>query len=243
MNRNKFLWPISFLILFLNSCFYISNVPEKNRQNLIYCYQDKNTGIDSLININGYFQMGETPGGVYGFGKSVWKVDTNYTNYMFFKDGTFLCQFGDYHYPGNIPKYFQEVVENTKQGKSDEFYKGFQWGGYIICGDTIKAQYINHPHVLSDGWMSYEEWFKVIDKNTIKNIFKQSLCGDKRIIYDNKTAEDTKYTGGDKTYTLLPAKFISTPVVPSSDCWLKYKKWFWCDGNKYEEWKKKIEKK
>ena len=163
---------------------------------------------------------------------------------MFFKDGIFLYNIADIYSIG-ISKYFEQVDKNTEEGKRDMFYRAFYWGCYVICGDTIKTQYINPPSI-GDGYpvgMLFEEWFKVIDKNTVKNIFMRGLKGDKKIMYDAKTMEGDRYSWYDNTYTLLPAKFIPTPVVPGSDCWLKYKKWFWCDENQYEEWKNNIKKK
>ena len=235
------------LILFLNSCS--NHVPARHRRNLPYCYNGKNTGIDTIININGYYEIHENSGATYEYGYGKWAttvVDTFPTKFMFFKDGTFLHGFSDYnHRPGNIPKYFEEVVSNTQKGERDPFFQHASWGCYIISGNIIKTQYVTRPSGIGSGyWDLTEEWFKVIDKNTLKSIFRKNVTNsDSKIIYDNKTTENTQYTRGHETITLDSAKFIPTPLVPGSDCWLKYKKWFWCDRDKYEEWKKKIEKK
>jgi hypothetical protein len=34
------------------------------------------------------------------------------------------------------------------------------------------------------------------------------------------------------------ATFIPLKEIPPSDCWLKKKRWFWCDKEKYRAWKK-----
>ena len=41
-------------------------------------------------------------------------------------------------------------------------------GGYVLCGDTIKFQFVNAPGGQSRELV--EIWFKIINKNTIKRI-------------------------------------------------------------------------
>ena|SRR5258705_4623872 len=100
------------------SCGFIA--PSKMKQEFKYCYDGKNTGIDSLINIHGYYSMGQ-PRDRYGI-NAVYKhiIDTFYLDFMFFSDGTFLYNFFDYD--NNIPAYFKRIVENTNKGKKDPFF-------------------------------------------------------------------------------------------------------------------------
>lgn len=218
-------------------------VPYRAKKNFIFCYKGKDTEIDSLININGYFKLGETPGGSYGFGSKITIIDTNFTVFMFFNDGVFLTQIGDYQYPKNIQKYFAEVAENTKYGEKDLFYQAFNWGCYRISGDTIKTQYINHSSVFYPDWMLTEEWFKVLNRNTLKSIYRQKLYGDYKAQYDFRKNEGNKYTWYEKNYTLYPANFVPLSNLPNSDGWLKEKKWFWCNKSDYKSWKSEQRKK
>jgi hypothetical protein len=43
--------------LIFSSCGFIA--PREMKRNFKYCYDGKNTGIDSLINIHGYYSMGQ----------------------------------------------------------------------------------------------------------------------------------------------------------------------------------------
>jgi hypothetical protein len=147
------------IIMLLTSCFQVPYVPNRYKKNFTYCFQDKNTGIDSLININGYFEIGQTPGGTFGYGSHIFRIDTFHTVFMFYRDGIFLYNFSDIYNMG-IPKYFEQVVENSEKRKKDLFYKSYDWGCYKISGDTIKTQYINHPSVLSPTWMYQKNGLK-----------------------------------------------------------------------------------
>ncbi len=63
--------------------------------------------------------------------------------------------------------YMDEVIENPYSKYAKKFYNSVDCGSYVICGDTIKVQIIcdYNPHY---GWdSSYEEWYKIVDKNTL----------------------------------------------------------------------------
>ena len=65
-------------------------VPKRHQNSFTFCYQDKDTGIDSLLNINGYFRLKETTRATYGLDSSISIEDTSYYYIMFFRDGIFL---------------------------------------------------------------------------------------------------------------------------------------------------------
>jgi len=79
------------------------------------------------------------------------------------------------------------------------------------------------PEFLSPYWYAYEVWYKVIDRNTIIEIYSKPLHymseSDWKIYYEAKKHEKKK----------LPAKFISIEVLPNSNCWLKKERWFLCE--------------
>ena len=68
-----------FIMVFIcTSCgFFI--VPKHVKQNFTYCYDGIDTGIDSLINIEGYYDF---------ISKS---CQSCYTRVMFYKDGTYVA--------------------------------------------------------------------------------------------------------------------------------------------------------
>ncbi|MFN0188230.1 MAG: hypothetical protein ACKVQV_05970 [Bacteroidia bacterium] len=193
-------------------------VPSIIKQEFKYCYDGKNTGIDSLINIHGYYSIGQTldRSGTDAIYKHI--IDTFYLNFMFYQDGTFLYNFGDYD--NNIPEYFKNVIEVTNKGKKHWFYRNNKWGRYIVTNDTIKAQWYHMPCSLNDGWYDGEVWFKVINRNELKKIFVPKAINIKEKVDENLIPQ-VEY---------FPAKFISVEILPKSNCKLKQEKWFWCNN-------------
>lgn len=214
-----------FFCFFINSCGII-NTSSQVKKKFTYCYDGQYTGIDKLINVDGYYTIGEERD-TYGINAVfIHKIDTFNTNFMFWRDGTFLYNFFDYN--NDIPKYLKNIVDNTKKGKKDNFYKYFSWGRYIICGDTIKAQYIHAPNGLNDFWYGYEIAFKIINKTTLKYLPTES----KTLNYYATDIEINEMKENEKQSKYLPATFVPVEVIPSSDCWIKKKKWFWCKNKK-----------
>jgi hypothetical protein len=220
--KMKILITIFYLVL-CTSCISI-RVPNDIRKRFTYCYDGENTNIEKLININGYYTMGSITDRYGTLAKFEHKIDTMFINLMFYADGTFVFNFFDYN--RNIPEFFKEIAENEKERKSNEFFQEFYWGRYIIDGDTIKAQCINHPSLLAP-WESSERWYKIIDRNTIQYIYGKPL---NRTTKDQREVSQKYMEQSLRNY--LPAKFIPVPVRPSSDCWLKKEDWFWCKNRK-----------
>ncbi len=209
------------LVLILTSMMPLGcSVPKDIRARMTYCYNGTNTNIDSLINIHGYYKKKYLLDR-YGFNKfPEHKIDTLFTNFMFFKDGIFLYEFFDYN--NNIPSYFKKIIINPKGKEAHRFYKSYYWGSYIISGDTIKTQFINHPS-LNGGWMAFEKWYKVINKDSLREVVTRPLYYDK--LNQNKSIMDLKVLTN-KPYS--NATFVSVDTLPDSNSWLKNKKWFWC---------------
>jgi len=135
-----------FSVAFLNSCDHIKYMVKGNFTNL---FDGKLTGLDSLINIDGYYHT-------IGMGTFT------YTYYMFYRDGTFTSDFcvmstnipEDSHVVGKLPG----------------------WGHYIISGETIKTQAIViHGEIYWFGVTApillTERWFKIINKDTLFEIY------------------------------------------------------------------------
>ena len=230
MKNINFFIVLSWLILFL-SC----GAPRMIKKNFI-CYNEKDTGIDSLLNTNGYYTIsGINRDKIHRRPiQSILFVsgDTIRTNILFFKDGIFL--FGFHNYDQKISDYIEDVINRRSSGRNHPFYIWGFWGKYTIDGDTIKAQYINHPG-MTNTWMGYESWFKVIDRNTIKLIASRKLFYDK--FHKDKSEMDLVFLN-DKD--CLNANFIPLSAVPPSDTWLKKRKWFWCDKNDMKIYKRKL---
>lgn len=224
-----------FLLPLFVSCAH-SPVPKYiKKQQFSYCYDEKNTGIDSLINIEGYYTekiIGKNDlfSKVYHSNR---EATMDFMNFMFYKNG--ICVFGFHNYGDSISSLFKEM---RKVKEKHYYYKGptnLYWGVYRIYRDTIKLQVINRPSLMSPTWMAFEEWYKIIDKNTLQLVVHRRLDID----IENQGKDFQHPLEIVDTTKVLPAKFESLEVIPYSEYnWLLKKKWFWCDKQAYKAWRK-----
>lgn len=225
------------VVLVITSCQY-AVMPHRIKKELTYCYTNNNSGLDSLLDISGYYSFNQE----YSIDRSDSIASKKYrlgvvtcyknicTNILFFKDGIITLGFFDYEQ--QIPEYINEIYKRTQQGKKSQFYNYGYWGKYIIEDGIIKAQLTNRPSPLSATWMPFEVWFKIDNKNTIQLIASRYLHYTKS--YQNKSHMDlVMLTEND----YLSAKFTPLEVELPSNAWLKNRKWFWCNKEEYKKWK------
>jgi hypothetical protein len=198
------------LILFLCISCINSNVPTGLREDM-KCYSGENTGLDSIINTDGFYREMRVSDqrGVYKVvdGKSIEiGFDTTYHNFLFFNDGIYI---------GNI---WQSLIENIDSSGFD--YRAYYHGIYELSGDTIKLQYISPGH--SNLWFGTEEWYRIQDKNTISLVYQKPIG--LRKYAQKKDHNQPRYYDD-----AFPAKFIPLDSMPKSTSWLKGEDWFYCD--------------
>lgn len=111
---------ITLLYLSLSSCLGLF-VPSKIKNNFNSCYDRNYNGIDTLINIKGYYMMYRPSmrDNYLNYHYINSTPDTTYWYCIFFNDGMF-------------------IYSNNKFFESD-------WGHFIICGDTVKGKIIESP--------------------------------------------------------------------------------------------------
>jgi len=195
-------------------------VPKNIKQGFTYCDNGEKTNLESLINIEGYYVEAKP--------LLDSKVGTYYINFMFYDDGSFVYGFYDCNSEkrekgkSNIPLYFDEIISDNEGEISKSFYNSFYWGRYLISGDTIKTQYINHPVSISPDWAAWEIWYKVIDRNTIIEIYSKPI----HYMSESDCKNYQEYKKKEKPN--FPAKFIAVEKKPVPNCWLKQEDWFWC---------------
>ena len=182
------------VLIFATSCvdLYI-------RENFTYLFDGKNTGIDTLLHVDGYFINLDAKCSDYSDSK-----------FMFYRDGTFTnCMF--------VNKFKNDNV------KEETVSMIFGWGRYIIEGDTIKAQTVISPNGHYFGTIYFyklyviEQWFKIINKDTLKEIFWKDLI-------EKRPKEKLCECNSPISY------YISLKNKPDSLCELKENKWAWKDG-------------
>jgi len=193
MNRVKVFLMILVCTLSVSACFY--RIPTSIKNSFTYCYSNKYTGIDTLVNIDGYYKetrLYKRSPIVGGFLKdtSTYYIDTAYFYFMFYDNGILVYNIRDAYYDEKKKEFvkkdavlfLKDFAENSEDPGANYFYHYF-WGGYIISGDTIKTQIIGQGRSLNAGWSLREDWYKIIDRNTIQRInafnFTQDLNNEK----------------------------------------------------------------
>lgn len=222
---------ILVIIVVMSSC----GVPRYIQQNFTICYNGEDTGIESLLDIHGYYVSLDSSRMRYPPHKPF------ELNLMFFKDGMFLYNFGGiepvgHPFIGNqrlidIPQYFQKIVTDTistKYGIRKSFSTSFYWGIYKISGDTIIVQQINNPSP-PKSWAAYEMYFKIVNRTTITPIAQRGL-------FDRNNSKVWPYS--QEKQQSKTARFVYVDTIPESYSWLKGEKWFWCNEKDWEAYKK-----
>ena len=186
---------------------YLTRPLKETINNFSYCYTDKTTGLDSIISTNGYYSMSLM------FRENNTLKHNRMVNCLFYEDGFFIYRFDTLYKDGAIGAY----------------------GNYIVCNDTIKAQYIYNPLSVSNG--IHEVWFKITAKNKIKWLYAKA--------WSRITDNDIKEFRNKKCPNIYidTAQFIPLKELPNTDkFWIKRQRFFWCDEEKYKEFKAKIKR-
>jgi len=129
--------------------------------------------------------------------------------------------------------------QNTKKTiisyNSPYFYRGWQ-GRYKVFNDTLHIQSVYNPGI-ANTWMAIENWYKIVNNNTVKLIAYRWISYDRENIGRNFSHELIQLESP-RTYNI-----IELPVkVQESQNWLLKKRWFWCDKKEYKAWKKEMRK-
>lgn len=205
------------LAIFACTCLTLSccSIPKHIKNAFTNCYTNTYTGLDTLINIEGYYNSmifydnGMVIGTIYYFRDSLGRKD----------------------YSG-----MDKIIENPHSKDTKAYYNSVDCGSYVICGDTIKVQMIcdYNPHY---GWnSSYEKWYKIVDRNTLNVLEYFSLT--------TKDGERESSEKSYKSKHPSPVKVSFVPVrfKPTLEYfWILKEKWFWCNEQDWENYMKHIE--
>jgi hypothetical protein len=193
-------------------------IPRKIKKAFTYCYTNTYTGIDTLINIEGYHFNSLL---FYDNGLVVRPISRN-TYYLRFKEFSFL----------------NEIAENPETKESKSFYNFADCGSYVISGDTIKVQMIHNYHSMNDDWKGLEEWYKIIDRNTLHFLDWFLITTDKKEKEFFKKYYSFPAGGGARV------PFVPIPAKPPLDYyWILKEKWFWCNEQDWKDYMEKIKQK
>lgn len=216
------IFPIFLFVLLTCNCVLGKKVPKYIREKFTNCYNGQKTGIDNLININGYYILRQLQHVCSGVGINEVCRDTTEINLLFYDDGTFLYNFYDLYspYPGNTVSYLEAVCKNKKTAES--FYSGFFWGIYRIEKDTIITQYIFNEALLAP-WNVWEDKYLVIDRNTISKIPSAT-----KPLFNTTKKERELIIADLEKKKFLFAQFRNLKSIPPPNSWVKKESWTKC---------------
>ncbi len=160
---------------------------------------------------------------------------------IFYKDGIYVTGFQDTNPFQKIPdthNYLEEVYKKEQEGLSQGFYEWNEWGIYKLFNDTIKVRYVGRPILGASNrnWIAYEVWYKIISKNTIREINNFPIG-------NTSQSETDFYISHRKKYIISDGFFSPVENIPKASGWIKNEKWFWCNQKKYENWIQEQKKK
>jgi len=214
----KSLFLLTFVLISI-SCAGLVDYPVPIRfKSSLNCYDSVYTGIDTLINIQGYYSSAyfRDNKGVYGYVNGKYQElnpDTVFNNIIFFADGIFV---DDISFRGLTVE--QGLRKMSKEDKTFR-YRAYYHGTYEVKKDTIIVQYISPGY--GNVWFAREEGYKIIHNSKIQ------LCYTKHLALQKYEMKQELYQS--KYYDNAPySNFIYVDSIPKSDSWLKKEEWFWC---------------
>jgi hypothetical protein len=177
-------------------------VPRYLKESYIGCYDNVPTGIDSLLDLSGYFLMTSS---------DPFQNETNYQFLIFYNNG---MVFRSWRWVTQFAGHIVSIQQHLQEAYPDHLGSG-DWGLYELKNNIIKVEFVHHP---SPPEIYYTEIarYVILDRHTIQEVT------------DFEDSDDVK-----ATYHFVPVE-----KLPSSECWLKSQKWFWCDEEQYKKHKK-----
>jgi len=193
-------------LFFLIQCY---TIPKGVRKNFTYCFDSKEIGLDSLININGFYYLGEDYDSI-----STGEV-------LFYKNGFVSRKRGKYW-------------KNQKFNITSNYDSYGTFGLYKMSNDTIKIQMIHDPSTMAV--YNFKRWYKIIDSNSIKLIYSGHDLNVTIEEIKNFKAKITSREYYKKRGTLF--KFYPIEKKPDMNKqYILKRKWFWCNEEKQKKWK------
>jgi len=193
-----------------------SGIPRSVRNAFTYCYTDTYTGIDTLINIEGYYP---------------------FPFIMFYDNGLVVYSYGNERFRNSKALFLKEVADDPETKDSKSFYDGADCGSYVVCGDTIKVQMIHAIYSRDDALIGMEDWYQIIDGNLhLLDAFPVTTNQKEKELWRKRFPIPAK--AGAKM------SFVPLPVKPPLDYyWILKEKWFWCNEQDWKEYMQKMEQK
>lgn len=210
LKKGNYFKPAIYLFVWLSILSGCGiSTPLRTKRSFTYCFDGENTGLDSLIDINGFFYMKSDINQNLIIDKG--NVGNFYPNFKFYENG----------FVHNNP-YILLDLNKSKFGSWIDNYSGADFGRYILKGDTIKIQLVEPPGGQTQE--IYEVGLVIIDKYNIRPIY----WGDPDLV-SNATVEEYLKKGyyRNKILTFYPMERKINP----EKTWIYNKRWFKCKKN------------
>lgn len=204
--------------VFFVSCYPFQYPPPSVRKLFKnHCYDGQYTGIDTLININGYYESFDI--GTTYKGSEVIRVDTFYYHFLFYNDGIFATFFDR----DDTLEVFLKKAKDKMEGKDKNFSNYGFWWRYTIHNDSIQIVSVCPPPGFANTWYAGESWYKILDRNTIITLKNE---------YEYKSDSPFSKPGDPvvrSKYVVSPSRFYPVEDIPPATGWIVNKKWFRCN--------------
>ena len=197
-----------------------------------YYFDDEHGDINTLIDINGYYFIGDKSERTKWDGRFMMIFEDGSFSIIRWKNSTFSLPLDTIGVPGidltaNLPVYNPDWTGLISQTE----YPELTGGTYVIKGDTIITEYVASVVELGRKYL-FTRSFKVVDRHTLDPIHWTKRSED-RIIYD-VDCSTFKNRYGDGLYHFVPAVNLPSSV----DMTNKRKKYMWKDHNKWKNYLK-----
>lgn len=179
-----------------------SYIPRNIEKSIIYYYDSIPTGLDTIIPINGYYELVSR--------MELRNVpDSVQRCLIFYPDGLFFTN-GSYHNQNYI------IENDTVNGIYDRLAG---WGNYVVVKDTIKTFHFDGPN--RSTWIAYEDYYLINKDKTLKWFYSSELT---TRTYDKEYVEKVREKLIKNTSVGRFYKLDSLPNPKNS--WIMKAKWF-----------------
>jgi hypothetical protein len=200
-------------LIFFVCLFFLAGcgigTPLRTKSSFSYCFDGENTGLDTMLKLNGFFYIKNEVNKNLIIDKS--NVGNFHPNFKFYENG----------FVHDNP-YILLDLNKSKFGSWIDNFSGADFGRYILNGDTIKTQLVEPP----GGQIQeiYEVWFVFIDKYNIRPVY----WGDPDLV-SNATVNAYLKNGPyrNEIFTFYPMERKINP----EKTWIYNKRWFKCNKN------------
>lgn len=194
-------------------------MPKNLKSSIKYCYNGTLSGLESKINIHGYYSM-TFPFDKWDIKAEKYVIDTSVVNFIFFSNGLFV--YNIHNYNEDLSDYLGRIAINPDSKETKDFYRHYWWGNYVVEHDTIKTFSYDPPGTTA--WGARELWFVINENNTLTESYAAPL--EKETVVEKASVYEIREKN---RMNLSSASFHYVDTLPNPNySWIVSAKWFRC---------------